>query len=97
LDTGAAVSSGGDIAFSGRRHRPRGLRHVADLTTEVGSEFSLLVSSVSRATSRGLKFSTAPIPSSSLVDSEVIAVQTNGGNYAAVMVTAASSGSITLQ
>ena len=98
LDTGAAVSSGGDIAFSGAGIAPVGSAMLADLTTEVGSEFSLLVSSgFLEQLLADSNFSTAPIPSSSLVDSEVIAVQTNGGNYAAVMVTAASSGSITLQ
>lgn len=98
LDTGAAVSSGGDIAFSGAGIAPVGSAMLADLTTEVGSEFSILVSSgFLEQLLADSNFSTAPIPSSSLVDSEVIAVQTNGGNYAAVMVTAASSGSITLQ
>jgi uncharacterized protein (TIGR03437 family) len=42
-------------------------------------------------------YSTTPIPNTSLVPNEVIGVNTNGGNYAAVLVTAASSGSITLQ
>ena len=42
-------------------------------------------------------YSTTPIGSGSLVAPEVFAVHTNGGNYAAAMVTAVSSGSITLE
>ena len=44
LDTGAAVSSGGDIAFSGSSIAPVGSATLADLTTAFGAEFSLLVS-----------------------------------------------------
>jgi uncharacterized protein (TIGR03437 family) len=98
LDTGTAVSSGGDISFGSSGIAPVGSAKLADLTTAFGSEFSILVSSgfLEQALA-GQSYSATPIPSSSLVPNEVIAVHTNGGNYAAVMVTAASSGSITLQ
>jgi uncharacterized protein (TIGR03437 family) len=98
LDSGTAVSSGGDITFSGSGIAPVGSAKLADLTTAFGSDFSILVSSgFLEQTLAAQTYSTAPIAGSSLVPNEVIAVHTNGGNYAAVLVTAASSGSITLQ
>jgi len=98
LDTGAAVSSGGDIAFSGSGIAPVGSAKLADLTTAFGAEFSLLVSLGSLDNVlMSESYSTTPIPNTSLVPNEVIGVNTNGGNYAAVLVTAASSGSITVQ
>ena len=98
LDTGAAVSSGGDIAFSGSSIAPVGSATLADLTTAFGAEFSLLVSLGSLDNVlMSESYTATPIPSSSLVPNEVIGVHTNGGNYAAVLVTAASSGSITVQ
>ena len=99
LDTGATGSSGGDIVFNpGTSIAPVGSAKLDDLTTAFGSEFSIFASSgvLEQALASGT-YSTTPIPSSSLVVNEVIAVHTNGGNYAGVLVTAASSGSITLQ
>lgn len=99
LDTGTTGSSGGDIVFNpGTSIAPVGSAQLADLTTAFGSEFSTLVASgFLESVLASETYSTAPIGASSLVANEVIAVKTNGGNYAAILVTAASSGSITLQ
>lgn len=98
LDTGTVVSSGGDIAFGASGIAPVGSAMLYDLTTAFGSSFSVLAASgYLEETLASLGYSTAPIPTSSLVVNEVFAVQTNGGNYAAAMVTAARSGSVTLQ
>ncbi|HEY1218780.1 MAG: hypothetical protein ABSE42_06625 [Bryobacteraceae bacterium] len=99
LDTGAVVSSGGDITFNpGTNIAPVNNAMLADLTTAFGNSFSELASTGDLGqVLAGQQYSTTPIPDSSLVPNEVIAVQTNGGNYAALLVTAASSGSITLQ
>ena len=99
MDAGTTGSSGGDIVFSASGIAPVGSAQLDDLTTAFGPSFSTLVSGgflVSVLTSEAT-YSTTPIPSSSLVTKEVIAVKTNGGNYAALLVTASSSGSITFQ
>jgi hypothetical protein len=99
LDSGTAVASGGDIAFSSTGIAPVGSAMLADLTTLIGAEFGILSAqgSIFENLLATEPYSTTPIPSSKLVSNEAIAVHTNGGNYAAVLVTAASSGSVTLQ
>jgi len=99
LDTGTAVSSGGDITFSATGIAPVGSAQLADLTTYVGAEFSVLASqgSIFEPLLAQEQYSTTPIPTAKLVSNEAIGVHTNGGNYAAILVTAASSSSITLQ
>jgi uncharacterized protein (TIGR03437 family) len=94
LDTGATGSSGGDILFNpGVSISPQGTAKLADLTSAVSAEFGFF----SEAILASMTYSTAPIAGSSLVVNEVFAVHTNGGNYGAVMLTAVSSGSVTLQ
>jgi uncharacterized protein (TIGR03437 family) len=98
LDTGTTGSSGGDIVFNANSIAPVSSATLNDLTTAFSSEFSALSSSgLFESILVTLTYSTTPISGSSLVATEVFAVHTNGGNYAAVLVTAASSGSITLQ
>jgi uncharacterized protein (TIGR03437 family) len=101
LDTGTTGSSGtGDITFNpGTSIAPVGNAKLADLTTLVGAEFSILAGegSIFEGLLAQETFLTTPIPNSKLVTGEAIAVHTNGGSYAAVLVTAVSSTSITLQ
>jgi hypothetical protein len=98
LVTGTTGSSGGDITFNGSSIAPVGSAMLYDLGTTFGSDFSVFASSgLLETTLASTPYSTAPIPGSSLVVNEVIAVHTNGGDYAGVLVTAASSGSITLE
>ena len=98
LDTGTSGASGGDINYNGTSVTPVGAAQLADLSTAFSSEFNVLASSGFLATLlQQQDYSTAPIGSSSLVVGEVFAVHTNGGSYAAAMVTAASTGSITIE
>jgi uncharacterized protein (TIGR03437 family) len=99
LDTGTAVASGGDITFSSSGIAPVGSAKLADLTTLIGAEFSILSSegSIFESLLATEPYVTTPVPTAELVANECIAVQTNGGNYAALLVKAASSGSVTLQ
>ena len=96
LDAGTTGSSGGDITFGTSGIAPVGSAQLSDLTTLFGAEFSTLI--LAGPTFESLlateTYSTAPIGPSSLVTNEVIAVKTNGGNYAAVLVTAVSGSSI---
>jgi len=65
---------------------------LADLTTEVGFRVQHPgLERFSRATFCGLKFLDGADPSSSLVDKRSDCGANNGGNYAAVMVTAATA------
>jgi len=100
LDTGATGTSGGDIIFNpGVNIAPVGTAQLADLTTAFGAEFAELSSTSEFETilAEETNYSTTPIGNSSLVANEVIAVHTNGGNYAGVLVTESSSTSITFQ
>ncbi len=92
LDTGTTSSSGGDLLWSGTSLTPQGSASAYNFGAAV--PFSSMTQQVVQAASA--LFSKSAI--SSLAVNNVLAVKTNGGNYAAVLVTAVSSGgSITLQ
>lgn len=93
LDTGTTGTSGGDLLWSGSSMTPQGnatLYDIANLGTLTGLDQSFL-------SSFGPLYSKTPIPSSTLVATNVFAVHTNGGHYAAVLVTSNSGGTIALQ
>ena len=94
LDSGAAASSGGDVLWSGSILTPQasakafiipGTSSLTGINKTLLDAFKLLATN-------------SAIPSASLTVNTVFAVFTNGGNSAAVLVTANSgNGSITLQ
>jgi len=97
FDTGAAVSSGGDITFNGTSIAPAGSAKLYSMGTTGGStEFGALSGATLVQLAAAAPFSTTPISGSSLANGEFFLVRTNGGNYAKVLLTAASSSSITL-
>lgn len=93
LDTGATATSGGDILWNGSTLTPQGTAKAFNVGA-IGS-----ISGLNKSVLDGFKSSATPaaIPSSTLVVGDVFAVFTNGGNSAAVLVTANSAGSLTLQ
>ncbi len=98
FDTGATVTSGGDILFLGTSITMQGT------ATEYsfGQTGSLQYTSLNQATLSGLGsipgiYNQTPLSGASLVVNEVFAVHTIGGNYAAVLITAVSSTSLTFQ
>jgi uncharacterized protein (TIGR03437 family) len=93
LDTGETVASGGDILWNGSSITPQGKARAVN----VGALGSLDAASKSVFDAFKAVASAAPIAASQLVVDDVFAVFTNGGNTAAVLVTANSAGSITLQ
>ena len=95
FDTGAAVTSGGDVLFTGTSIAMEGNAIDFSLGTSGSAEYS----SLSQATLSSFlaAYSAAGISGSSLVVNEVFAVHTNGGNYAAVLITAVSSSSVSFQ
>ena len=96
FDTGAAVSSGGDITFNGTSIAPVGSAKLYSMGTTGGStEFSALSGAALVQLAGAFPFSTTPINGSSLANGELFLVHTSGGNYAKVLLTAVSSSSIT--
>ncbi len=95
LDTGATASSGGDLLWNGSSLAPQGKAkayNIGDLgAAGFGAYTKSLIGNFSSLAS------TAPIPSSTLVPDDVLAVFTNGGNIAKVLVISNGGGSITLQ
>ncbi len=94
LDTGTTSSSGGDILWSGASMTPQGKATATNFGALGAAGFGILTQST---LSVFPGYSSAAIPASTLVVNDVFAVKTNGGNYAAVLVTAVSGTSITLQ
>ncbi len=95
LDTGATASSGGDLLWDGSSLVPQGKATAFGIAANGAALFDGEVESVLK----GFKIlaSAAPIPSSKLPVNELLAVYTNGGNVAKLLVTANSGGSITLK
>jgi uncharacterized protein (TIGR03437 family) len=93
LDTGTTAASGGDLLWTGTSITLQG--NATAYNVPVGLSFSSATKAVVQSLSAA--FTKAAIPASSLVANDVLLVKTNGGNYAAVGVTAVSGTSITLQ
>jgi uncharacterized protein (TIGR03437 family) len=95
LETGATVTSGGDIQWSASSLIPKGKATAYAL----GALGQIGFNTYTEAVLKGLKIvsSAAPIPSSKLPVGELVAVYTNAGNVAKVLVTANSGDSISLQ
>jgi len=97
LDTGKTVTSGGDITWTGTTITFQGSATGADLASfgYTGSTgFSGLSSTVISALAAGGLLTAASITPAA---NDVLAVHTNGGNYAAILVTAINGTSINLQ
>ena len=99
LDTGVAGTSGGDILWTGNSIVMQGNATGLNFTAASGSYGQSGLSDLGKfeLTEFG-PYSSAPIPLGTLtVNQTILAVHTNGGNYAAILVTAQSGNSITLQ
>jgi len=94
LDTGATSSSGGDILWSGTAMTPQGKATALNIGGLGAAGLGVLTQSTLSSLPG---YSQSPIPAATLTVNDVFAVKTNGGNYAAVLVTAVSGSSITLQ
>ena len=90
LDTGATGFTGGDILWNGALMTPQGNATAFNLGTQVASQFGTLT----QAQVSAYQYSKISIIASL---NDIFAIHTNGGNYAAVQVTALSQSSITLQ
>jgi uncharacterized protein (TIGR03437 family) len=95
LDTGATSSSGGDILWTGTSITPQGKATAYDIGPLGAAAFGAL--SQATLSQFSIAFNSSPIPASSLKTGEVFGVKTNGGNYAAVLVSTIGATSIGLQ
>jgi uncharacterized protein (TIGR03437 family) len=95
LDTGTTSASGGDILWTGTAITPQGKATAYNVGALGASAFGVLTQQTLSGFS--LLYTSASIPASALTAGDVFAVKTNGGNYAAVLVTAVSGASITVQ
>ncbi len=97
LDTGATVSSGGDISWDGTNLKPQGSATAADLAM-FGFTGATGFSQLSSTVLSGLASAPGFLSASSIKPAvnDIVVVKTNGGHFAKVLVTAIS-GSITLQ
>ena len=94
LDTGAVVSSGGDIRWDGTTISPQGAATAANISPTLGklpaAGKSYFDAYKNIATSK-------PLLAIRMVVGDVFAVFTNGGHTAGVLITAVGGGSITLE
>ena len=101
FDTGQAVSSGGDISWaSSTGVSPVGSAKLSDFGALAGATIYGVLNGtflLNPTQVGGAAYASTPIGPSALVKNDAFAVKTNGGNYAKVLVTAASSSSVTLQ
>jgi uncharacterized protein (TIGR03437 family) len=106
LDTGATSTSGGDILWNGTSLTPQGSATGVDLaSTPLGSSFSGQSSYNGLVTGGSSLINTYASLFSSYLSgnaitpavNDIVVVKTNGGNYSAMLVTAISGTSISLQ
>ncbi|PWU00287.1 MAG: hypothetical protein C5B51_25505 [Terriglobia bacterium] len=99
LDTGATSASGGDILWSGSTLTAQGNAGTFNFAVggAAGSTFYNTLTLTTLSALQASLYTKTPIASASLAVGAVLAVHTNGGNYAKVLVTANSNGSLGLQ
>jgi uncharacterized protein (TIGR03437 family) len=91
LDTGATAASGGDLLWSGTVMTPQ------SNAAAYKPPFAIPFSAATQTVVQGLSSQITSKSAFSLAANDVFFVKTNGGNYAAVLVTGISGTSITLQ
>lgn len=96
LDTGATASAGGDLLYTaGVSLTPQGKATAFSLGAAGQAAYAQLTQQA--LAQFGPAYTAAPIPNAALVVNLVIAVHTNGGNYAKLLITAVGKASINVQ
>ncbi len=93
LDTGAASAASGDILWTGVELMPQGGVGLYNLGRYGARAFK----SIQARHASSARFSSTPIPAATLVPGDVFGVRTNGGHFVKILVSAATSGSLSLQ
>ncbi len=96
MDTGATVTSGGDLLWSGTSLTPQGTATAFAVPGGGGQGLydSLTQALLAQFAALG---SGSPIPSATLTVDAVVGVKTNGGHYAKILVTANAGGSLSFK
>jgi uncharacterized protein (TIGR03437 family) len=94
LDTGATASSGGDVLWNGSTLTPQGSA-TGLLAPGLSGQSAYAGLSQQALQAFSILYSSSPI--SGLTVNSIVAVKTNGGNYAKLLVTAVGGGSLTVQ
>ena len=94
LDTGATASSGGDVLWNGSTLTPQGS---ATGLLAPGLSGQTAFAGLSQQTLQAFSILYSSSPISGLAVDSILAVKTNGGNYAKLLVTAVGGGSLTFQ
>ena len=100
LDTGATSASGGDLLWNGTILTPQGSAGIFNflISGDLGPNLYANITQQSLSVIAVGNYSkTGGLGGSSLAVGAVIGVHTNGGNYAKVLVTSSSGGSVGLQ
>ena len=99
LDTGTTSASGGDILWSGTAMTPQTSATVDNISAVTGFSGASTFSALTQSTLSvfGAAYTKSPLTASALPVGDIFAVHTNAGYYAAVLVTAVSGTSISLQ
>jgi uncharacterized protein (TIGR03437 family) len=95
LDTGTTAASGGDLLWNGTTLVPQGKARAASIGNLGAGAFEFF--DKQGLSNFSILATSNPVNANLLVVGEILAVFTNGNNVAAVLVTAKSGGSITLQ
>jgi uncharacterized protein (TIGR03437 family) len=97
FDSGTVVSSGGDLLWNGSTLTPQGSATAAiyGVFSTEATYNTVTQDLITRIPSS--VFSQNPLPAAGLVQTPILIVKTNGGNYAKALVTSDSGGSITFQ
>ena len=93
LDTGAASAASGDILWTGIELMPQGRAGLYNLGRYGARAFK----SIQARRASSARFSSTPIPAATLVPGDVFGVRTNSGHFVKILVSAAASGSLSLQ
>jgi uncharacterized protein (TIGR03437 family) len=97
LDAGTTGASGGDLLWNGSTLTPQGSATAAALPGASGATAYAAITQTVLSILPSSFFSSAPLSGSTLAVGNIIAVKTKGGNYAKLLVTSNSGGSLGLQ
>jgi uncharacterized protein (TIGR03437 family) len=97
LDTGAVGISGGDLLWDGSNLTPQKPATAADLTQLGIGSGSTIYNTLIQATLAALTSILSSSPISSPAVNDIIVVQTHGGNFAKILVTAVNGTSLVLK
>jgi uncharacterized protein (TIGR03437 family) len=94
LDSGTVSTSGGDLIFNGTTLAPQGNAQIYAVppSSYSSTNSSIYISELTQQNLASFTYSTAALSGSSIASLSVVAVHTNGGNYAKLLILESTSG-----